>query len=89
MKFQENGKRSKLALDTLDLPNGCAVVEIPTHVIKNRKYHFEFEARDRRKHGHERSVSDGLQWIPEKARHIREMPTLYIDNINHSCGLMK
>ena len=71
------------------MPNGCAVVEIPTHVIKNRKYQFEFEARDRQKHSHERSVSDGLQWIPEKARHIQEMPTLYIDNINHSCGLMK
>jgi len=53
-------------LDTLDLPNGCAVVEIPTHVIKDRKYQFEFEAR-----------------------HIRESPTLYIDNINHSCGFMK
>lgn len=44
----EDGTRSKLALDTLDVPNGCLVVSIPTHTIKNRKYQFEFEARDSR-----------------------------------------
>lgn len=84
-------------MDTLDLPNGCAVVEIPTHVIKHRKYQFEFEGRDRRNSvdGRKRQniilvgFKRTIQWIPEKARHIRESPTLYIDNINHSCGFMK
>ena len=46
LKFLEDGTRSKLALVTLDVPNGCAQVRIPTHMMKNRKYQFEFEGRD-------------------------------------------
>ena len=65
------------------MPNGCAVVEIPTHVIKNRKYQFEFEGRDRRNFvtGHERSVLDRLFRGSLKKQGIFERVQLYISII--------